>query len=429
MGHEEAEVKEEARSVAEGVERLERALSQWDGRAAAERANYRSMVMMAAHAESPDMARGAFGSIEDAMSGTDFGKLREAVTAALGYLTRVAEKSIEEATANPVIIANLIGIVPAAANSIIEMLLVLLESVELPPEILASALFNTVTALDAEKLGKVLSVMSEQVESLHAGNLILGGDGPRLRAVSTEFAKRVLDNLDIDAAAGALVALGEDVEALSGSLVELAARDPRAVRAIARASSSVAGSMTRAVSAALDEAAAWPDELLVELARIDREHSDAAEAGRAVDSLVTLALRYREANPDANREMLTDLLRAVNTERLELVLKGAAADLGQAALANPGVRIALEPEEVGRRISGMLADFNRAAERGRFAEYLSRMAGAIDPEELGAAVRNGTLGMADAVFSSAGLVRSILRTAAAGAWKLASGVFRLIFER
>ena len=415
-------------SIDERVAQLKQAFSQYDGKALAGRANSFSVVMMAAHGDSPDLADQSFRAIEDALANTDFGKMREAVNALSDYATTIATKTLEEATGSPVVIANVVGMLPAVANGLLEILLTLLENTDLPPEILASALFNVLTALDAGKIGRALSAMSDQVQALHAGNIILGGDEPRLRAVFTDFVKRVLDNLDVDAAAGAVIALGEDGEVIAGSFAELAARDPRMVVALARMSSTLAGSMTRAISSALAEAVTWPDELLVEIGRVDRECSDPVEAGRALDSLVTLALRFREANPDLNREALTDVLRAVNTEQLELVLKGAADDLKQAALANPGVRMALEPEEVGRRLNGVLAGFNRSAVRGSTAGYLTRVLGAIDPDELEEALRNGTLGLVDALFSSARLARSMFRAAASGAWKVARGIVNLIVK-
>lgn len=405
-------------STEERVALFRRAFTRYDGKAFAESANGFSLMMMAAHRESPDLARELFPAIDTALSEIDFGKMREAVASLLDYWTAAMSRLLESAADSPVIVANLVGMVPPLANSLMKVLSTMLDTIELPPEILASALFNTLTAIDAEELGRVLSTLAGKVEALHAGNIILGGDEPRLRAVFTDLAKRVLENLDIEAAAGALSALGEDAEVMAGSLVELAARDPRTVLALCRAAFSVSNSVTGMHSAALSEMAAWPDELLAEIGDIEREGSDPAEIGRAIDSFVTFALRFREANPDVHREALTDVLRAVNTEQLELVVKGAANDAKLAALANPGIRMALQPEEVGRRVNGMLAGFNRSAGPANVAGYLSRMFGAIDSDELEKAMRTTSFAVVDAVSASAGFARSLLRTALSTAWRL-----------
>lgn len=416
-------------SIEERVAQLEQAFSSFDGKALAEKANNFSLMMMAAHGESPGLAAEAFPAIEAALTDIDFGKMREAVIATLDYGVAVATKSLEKATDNPVIIANLVGMLPAVANSLVRIVSTILQNTDLPPEILASALFNVLTALDAEELGRTLSTLSEQIQELHAGSMILGGDEPRLRAVFTDFMKRVLDSLDVEAATGAAIALGEDTEVIAGALAELAARDPKTALALTRMAASLGNSMTRTCSAALGEAAAWPDELLVKMGELYRESSDAVEVGRAVDSFVTLSLRFREANPDLYRDMLIDTLRAVNTEQLELVLRGAANDVKQAALANPGIRMTLQPEEVGRRINGMLAGFNRATGQAAVKDYLSRLSSVIDSREVEAAVRNLGGGVVKAVFASPLTAKSLMKAAASSAWKLIKNMAGLLTKR
>jgi len=412
----------------ERVARLKEAFASYDGQALAQSANQFSVMMMAAHGENPDLASETFPAVEAAMSGIDFGKLREAIVALLDYGGAVTSKALEEALANPVIIANLVGALPPLANSLIDLLSVLLENMDLPAEILASALFNVLSALDAGKLGHVLSEISKQVKSLHAGNLILGGDEPRLRAVFTEFTKRVLDNLDADVAARALVALGEDGEIISGVLVDLLSRDPELIDTMAWASVELANTVTRILASALSRAAEWPDEVLAILGKEGRV-LDTAELGRAVDFFVTYALRLRKANPGLHKELYTRALQAVNTERVEIHLRAVAGDLKDAAVAHPGISNALEPEEMGRRVNEMLAGFNKSASPAGVKEYLSRLFSAIDSRELEAAVRNIAGGVVDGLFANAKVAKSILKAVASGAWKLTKNMVGLLINR
>lgn len=376
-------------------------VASFDGDLAARAVNEFSRMVMAVHSESPELAGELYPEIDRAMSGIDFGKFREAVTGLLDSFTALAARVLADALDNPVVLANLFGIVPPVINSVIELLEGVLEKLELPPEILASAVFNVLSAVEADRLGRVLTMAFEAVGDLHRGNLILGGDEPRFRAVFGDFMKQVLDELDMEAATGAVAALGEDLEVMVGTLVELTARDPETVKHMTRMFAALGNSIWRMLSAALGEMAAWPDEVLSEVGDITAREADLAELGRALDSLVALELRMRENNPELQRKLLTDALVPLNTERLELVIRGAAADLRQAAMANPGIRMALGPEEVGRRVNEVLASFNSGERAASAREYLSRMLAAVDREELHRAFRSVAGPLAKAVLSGA----------------------------
>jgi hypothetical protein len=294
----------------------------------------------------------------------------------------------------------------------------ILSNLELPPEILASAIFNVLSALDAEELGRALSLLSERINQLHAGNLILGGDEPRARVVTSDIVRRLLDNLDADAFADMLVALGEDAEVIAGALVELLSREPELIDSMARALVGLTNSATRIVSNALDEAAKWPAGVLARLGKDGRE-LDALEIGRAIDSFEAYSLRLREANPGLHREVYTRMLQPVDIERVEEHLRAVGGDLLAAVGAHKGIRQALEPEEVGRRVNEMLTGFNRSAEPAAVRDYLGRLFSALDAAELEEALKSIAGGVVDALFAGAATGRSVLKVAA-------STVFRFI---
>jgi hypothetical protein len=405
-------------SSEERSELLERHIKVIDGKVIADATNKWSELVMKVHAERPDLARAAYPAIDDIFTDTDFGKGREALTAMLEYFTDYMTQCIEVMMQNPVVVANIVGIVPPLVNTIVKVLSVALEKTNLPPEILASALFNTLSALDAEEIGRVMTIASNMIIDLHAGNYILGQDEPRFRAVFMDFMKRMLDTVDSVSTTGAVVAIAEDVEVMAGVLVELTARDPEMVVLTARMGTSLQNVLVRVIANALAEAAAWPDELLVRVGQ-EMASTDGAEIGRAIDSAVTLALRMREANPDLQKQILVDALQGINTERLEMCVSVAITDVKEALLENQGVRQALEPEEVGRRINEALVRFNSSAasQPGAIKDYVTRMYDAIDTRELETALRTVSHGMMDGVLASGERVRMLLRLGASNAWR------------
>lgn len=400
---------------------LEKHIAAFDGSEVAAAANAYSELAMKVHEENPALVEAAYPAMEAVLKEIDFGKMRESTVALLDYFTTYMTHMIEVMMDNPVVVANLVGIAPPLLNSIIKVFSVALEKTNLPPEILASALFNTLSALDAEEIGRVLTTGSKMAIDLHAGNYILGGEEPRFRAVFTDFMKRVLDNLDSEAATGAVVALAEDAEVMAGVLVELVARDPEMVVLMSRMGTSLSNIAARVVANALGEASAWPDELLLKIAEEMRDGLESEEVGRALDSAVTLGLRFRETNPELHKEIMTNVLQGVNTGRLELLVLSASADLKEALLANPGVRQALEPEEMGRRVNDALARFNGSAagRPGAIKDYMTRLLAAVDTRELERAARNVTHGMMDAVFAQRERAMALLKLGA-------SNVFRAV---
>ena len=368
-------------------------------------------------------------AVKKILAEADYGMVRETVTEHLESGTEAISGALAIWLENPVIIANLLGIVAPLANSLIKVLSVAVAELDMPPEILASALFNMLSALDAEELGRLLTNLSGQINLLHAGNIVLGGDEPYFRRVFDDFCKRVFDNLDMEATTGAFSALGEDLEVVLGVLIQQASRDPEMLLPMAKMLASLNNSIFRILSNALSEWTTLPDETLYRVSMAVHQNSDAVEIGRTVDSLITLALRLREANPEIQGERLTEALEVVNTERLELLVRGMAGDFKKAALANPGIRMTLQPEEVGRRVNEIIAGFNSSATPGAVKDYLVGVFAAVDADELGRLVASLVGGFTEAIFSKRDTALTVIKTVFFSFIGIGRNLVKLAFKR
>jgi hypothetical protein len=370
-----------------------------------------------------------FDAVKKVLAEADYGRVREVVTEHLETATEEAGEVLAIWLENPVIIANLLGIVPPLINSVIKLLSVTADELDMPPEVLASALFFVLSSVDAEELGRMLSNLSGQVNSLHAGNLVLGGEEPYFRQVFDDFCKRLFDNLDMKAAAGAISALGEDLEVMLGVLARQASRDPEMLLPIVETLASLSGSIFGIFSEALAEWTALPDETLYSISNAIYLNTDAVEIGRTMDSMVTLALRLREANPDIRGDRLAEAVEAMNTERLELLTRGLTGDVKKAALSNPGIRQMLEPEEVGKRVNEAIAGFNASASPIAVHDYLERLFATIDPKELGYLMSSVAGGFIEAVFSSRETALAVMKTVFSAVVGIGSNLVKLIFRK
>src|SRR5450756_2469085 len=115
---------------------------------------------------------------------------------------------------------------PPVVNSLVKVLSYSLGKLDMPPEILASSLFNLLLELDAGEIGRTMTSASKMVNDLHEGNIVLGSDEPRFKTVLSEFVGRVLETTDAEEVSRAAVALGEDLEVAVGSMMDLLNRNP-----------------------------------------------------------------------------------------------------------------------------------------------------------------------------------------------------------
>ncbi len=143
----------------------------------------------------------------ETLSAIDFGKVRKAMEVKLEGHYPVWEGILSQLVGDPIIIANLLTSLPAFANTFIKLLSNTLQQLDLPSEILASALFNLLEALDIEELGRLVSGIGATVNSLHEGDLVLGLNEPRFREVAGRLIERYMSTTDWHANHEAMVAL------------------------------------------------------------------------------------------------------------------------------------------------------------------------------------------------------------------------------
>ncbi|MBK5093806.1 MAG: hypothetical protein JJE48_09875, partial [Actinobacteria bacterium] len=300
----------------------------FDGSSMAQSANSMSRLFLTIHEESPGLAGELFPDIEAFFTETDFGKLRKAVDAGLDYWTALACKSFDVASDNPVVIANLIGMLPAVVNSLVKVLSYGLGNLDMPPEIIASSLFNLLLELDAGEIGRTITSASKMVNEMHEGNIVLGRDEPRFKAVLSEFVVGVMETADAGEVSQAAVALGEDLETAAGSMMGLLNRNPELLVLAVSTWVSLYNILVRTASGVLGELGKLPDDVLSRLGEEIVGKLDVGEAGRALNSMAAFAGRFMEANPELLRRVVSDAVKTVDGEQLAAVLREVYRDVG-----------------------------------------------------------------------------------------------------
>ena len=404
---------------------LKMILAVFDGSDMAASANSMSRLFMTIHTESPELASELFPAVEAFFTETDFGKIREAVDAGLDFWTGLTCKSFDMVADNPVVIANLVGMLPPVVNSLVKVLSYSLGKLDMPPEILASALFNLLLALDTGEIGRTITSASKMINDLHEGNIVLGRDEPRFKAVMSELAEGILENTDVEEASRAVVALGEDLEVAVGSMMDLLNRNPELLVAGVSTWVSLHNIVARMASGVLGELGQLPDETLSRMGDEIAGKLDAGEVWRAVNSMLALTGRFMEANPDLLRGVVADTLSTMDRDQLGTVLREAFREVGLAVKEDLGIRKALAPEEVGRRLNDLIVRFNGVGP-GAIKDYASRMLSTIDSDELERALRTLFGGVTDAVLESAEKAKAVVKPFLSAIWRSVRMLPRLL---
>ena len=364
------------------------------------------------------------------MENTDFGKAREAFEWWCELVTSTTGEAIELMMENPVLTANIVGMLPPLMNTLIRLFAKFVDSMDLPAEILASALFNIIDELDAEEIGRGLTAVARQVNSLHEGNKVLGGEEPRFRAVFSGFMSRMLDETDPEQVAAMLVAVAEDVETMAGVLSGIAARDDEMMVLFARTGGQLTEVIARALTGVFIEMGKVPPGTLKRMGAAMLDSMEPAEIGRALNAWVDLGLAFREANPDFDALFGEGVFSKLDFDRLELLFTGSMVEAARVARSSPALMHILEPEQVGRRVNDALRAFNSSVTSvATVRDYVARLLSAVDTRELSDAATKLVKGVTDGMLANAEKGEAILKSCLSAAWSVVRFVFGRLPDR
>lgn len=358
----------------------------------------------------------------DTLSEIDFGKVRKGMEVKLEGRYPVYEGILVKMFGDPIIIANLLTAMPAYANTLIRLLSKALASMDLPAEILASAVFNLLEALDVEEAGRLASGISAIVNDLHEGNLVLGLNEPRFREVAGRLLERFLSSTDWHANHEALVALSEDLEVLICVMADAAVARPEMMADGLSAVVRALGSLVRGLSYAARRTESMPASFYEEWGRVIREEAEVKELGNLLNSALVMHNLLMDANPGLLEDIIDRVWSGINPDELGKAARdGMRQAFGWALKQDPAELF--EPGEAGRLLSDLIAAYNRspASAPGTVRDYLGGVLGQLDPLELGRAMESTASQVVEAVTANPALVRVMVFSSLSVVWKVLKG--------
>jgi len=408
-------------------ERREAVLSYLSGRKGdlvGEAVNASCRAMIQINEENPAVfAEGKMEFYNQLLQSLDSGVLRKGIVAYADSQTLMMEELVDRIIPDAVFLANVMGIIPPLVNDVLRLLARAFSSLEMPPEILASAVFNILSDVDTEHLGGVVNGLTAAVKDLHEGNLLLGRDEPRFKAVFTRFAEDLLAHVDKEQAALAMVALAEDTETMLAASGDLLYRDPDLLNLLAAAAIASTHAVMRGATDALTRLAQLPDDTVSLLATEIAESLEPQNAAKLLNAFLAFRLRLLENRPDIPSGFLEDFTAALDSDLLWRVALRVSASLLQVNLG--------EIEKSATNNKGLMAAmgiaaYNQALDRNPQAvkEGMSQALEGVDARELERAVRRSLVPAAEAVAERPDLMRAFVGPTASALWVMFKGMLK-----
>ncbi len=347
---------------------------------------------------------------EETIRAADFGKIRSAITRQAEANYPVTESVVTAVVSDPVIFANLINILPPLLNNVLKGTANALARIDFPPEILASAVFNLLSDLEAEELGKIVNNLSRFINTLHEGSAVLGREEPRFRPVLQSFLEKALQSVDETEAAGALLALGEDLEVILCVAADTAAEKPELLKNLFSALLLGFNANLRGLTYLLEQFNQLDPHLYAHIAQ-ELDKKDFNEIGKVLNNLVKLTNRVLSENPTLVENALSALYRSLDKEELRS-LGHTVLQQGASFAANENLLQLFPPEETGKALNACLTSYNKklAQESDQLRQTLSLYLTHLDPEELSAALILTSGQLSQTLSENPQLSRSVIKS-------------------
>ena len=263
------------------------------------------------------------------IDGLDLGKIRWAHQLGLEAAAEPLSRLTARVMGDPVLVANLVAALPPLANAQLRALADAVEALELPAEVLASALFNLLQAVDQEPLARLINRVALLITEAHRGNLILGRHEPRFLTVCGDLLQGLLPRLDGERLTGAAQALAEDLETALAAWEGLAQRRPELDPG------RLAGALARAASPL------WPR------ARAAAARVIPAHAGQLAGAMVGGFVDAVERDPELVGRTLAGALAGTEPERLARTVTRTLEQVGEVFVSRPELREAVTGSVIG----------------------------------------------------------------------------------
>ncbi|MEM0301638.1 MAG: hypothetical protein QXI54_00530 [Archaeoglobaceae archaeon] len=292
--------------------------------------------------EHPKLVAEVLGSkIGEFIDTMDFGKLKKFIEDSAYCATGTFEIINEKIFGNPVKLGNLITPIPAVVNASLTIANDALKRVEMPSEVLASALFGTIGKFDVEQLGKTVGSVSALINKVHEGNYVLGKGDRKFKEVAEATMEKFFNSLDVEEFRKAINAILEDLSDLSDALNNALWKNPLTIMALAPLAPTALNLLMSMGSKAISKFNELPPDLSAQVTTSLLKEVDTKKLGEILSGIAKIINGIAESDPKAISGIINSVIASSDKKELEKLLNNLVKSIMDVIASNPQILSAL----------------------------------------------------------------------------------------
>lgn len=360
----------------------------------------------------PDMVnRQKLEVISDAINATDWGKVRKYLTCRVEARSDYYVELIDLIGDQPLALINILNVVPEYIDLVSKVLATVFDALVLPSEAMTYALWKVLQEVDWSLVAQAVNGGFRFINIVNRGDLILGEGGSRYAAVVAQMSEDFTGNLDWEEARNALIFVSGVLETTVNALTDSALSTEEGLRAATGVAVSVANAYVGSASHLLRRLSELPTERVRGMGADIGSSLNAAETGRAINSLLVLFNRLCAENGSLFAEVVGGTMSEVEARQAVMALGNA---LGQAnmALAEGNTLEGLSlPELVGEMANSALGSYNRFSQQEPelIAKSIDRFAATLDYEQVSLAASHVSAQITEAAVRNPRMAFTVFR--------------------
>lgn len=265
----------------------------------------------------------------------DFGKLRKFLEDQAVCTQGTFEVLNEKIFGNPVKVGNLVAAIPPILNAGTTIAHDAIRRLELPSEVLANVLFETINRINVEKMGETVNEFSVLINRVHEGNYILGRGDRKFKEIAEATAEKLISAINMEEFSKAINAILEDISDISDAIANALWKNPMKIMVLAPLVPSIINALIGIASKAVAKFNELPPDLSAQIVSSILKEMDTKKIGEILTEVVKIVNGVLESDPKLISNILNSIIASTDKKELEKFLTNLIKSLVDVILSNP----------------------------------------------------------------------------------------------
>lgn len=292
--------------------------------------------------EHPKLVAEVMGNkIKEFVDVLDFGKLNKFIADSAYCAYGTFEILNDRIFGNPIKLGNLIAPLPAVLNAGLAVANDAIRRIELPSEVLASALFTTLNRIDLDQTGKMIGNVSALINKVHEGNYILGKGERKFKEIAENLMKKILNSVDIEEFRKAINAILEDLSDFGDALSNALWKNPMIIITLAPLAPTAVNLLMSVGAKAISKFNELPPDLSGQVMASLFKEIDTKKLGEILTGIAKVINGVAENDPRAISSIINGAIASSDKKEFEKMVNNLVRSMVDVITSNPQILSAL----------------------------------------------------------------------------------------